>query len=418
MKIVGLITEYNPFHNGHKYHLDMSKKISGCDYSVCIMSGNFVQRGEPAIVDKFHRAKMAVINGIDLVIELPVVYALRSAEAFAYGGIALLNSMNIIDSISFGSECGDIEILRQLSEILYDEPVYYKKLLKDNLNKGLSFPKARSIALSDYIKKYTDDFNCDDISSVLSSSNNILGLEYLKALQKLDSNITAHTYKRVGSSYNSENLSSSFSSATSIRKSMKDNFNKKLCKHISTNTYKVLNDFYNKYGFFNCLENYNDILLYLLRTNRALYANALDIEKGLDDRIYQASIKNNHISDIIESIKTKRYTYTRIKRILMHLLLNIDSNLLSSSKLDNVQYFRVLAMNENGMKILKQLKKHSDIPIITKFSNYKQLSNDSAICSKLLSIEKRATDIYFLPSKKDVILTNLDYSTSPYIHKV
>lgn len=418
MNIVGLVTEYNPFHNGHKYHLEMSKKITSCDYSICIMSGNFVQRGEPAIVDKFHRAKMAVKNGIDLVIELPIIYACRSAEAFAHGAITTLTSTNVVKSLSFGSECGNINTLKLLADIIYKEPLEYKNMLKNNLKKGMSFPKARSKSLKEYLLE-NNNFDLPNVDDVLSSSNNILGLEYLKALKKLDSNIVPYTYERIGSEYNESNLNGSFSSATAIRKLLNS---KKYIDEIKlvvpTCTYEILKEFHEKYNGFNNLENYNDILLYLLRTNRDLYDfHILNIEKGLNDRIYQASLKNNDIYKIIDCIKTKRYTYTRIKRILMHILLNLDSDFLSNHTYDNPYYIRVLAMNTKGMKILKKIKKESDIPIITKFSDSKYLNSINETGKKILSLEKKATDIYFLPFRTNQLTTNLDYKVSPYIHK-
>ena len=187
MKIVGLITEYNPFHNGHLYHLEKSKSITGCDYTVSVMSGNFLQRGEPALTDKWIRAKMAIDNGVDLVIELPTLYACQSAEFFAYGAIKLLDSLNVIDYVSFGSEVGSIKDLKKIASILVNEPKEFKDILRDTLKLGIAFPKARSQALKKYLT--LKNITIDNVEDILNNPNNILGIEYIKALLKIDSKI-------------------------------------------------------------------------------------------------------------------------------------------------------------------------------------------------------------------------------------
>lgn len=417
MNIVGLITEYNPFHNGHKYHLEQSKRISNCDYSICIMSGNFTQRGEPAIMDKFQRAKIAVDNGVDLVIELPVIHSLRSAEGFAYGAISLLNSMNVVQSVSFGSESGNINKLSKIADILTNEPLEYKHILKEHLNQGQSYPKARSNALNTYISKYTD-YIINDLEDILSSSNNILGIEYLKAINKLSSNILPYTYSRVGSDYKDIQLKGKLSSATSIRKALKSGDFESISDSIPTKTLDGLTSYYSKYKSFNFLDKYNDILIYLLRTNKSLYDNdILDVEKGLNDRLHQMSMKYNDINSVIENTKTKRYTYTRIQRILMHILLNMKKDFVTCSVLDQPSYFRVLAMNTNGQKILRSIKRNSQVPIITKFTDFKKLFSMDSQQHNLLALEKKATDIYFMPFKEKP-LTNLEYTTTPYVKKL
>ncbi|MGO1820465.1 MAG: tRNA(Met) cytidine acetate ligase, partial [Senegalia sp. (in: firmicutes)] len=209
MKIVGLVTEYNPFHNGHKYHLERSKYETNCDYSIAIMSGNFVQRGEPAICDKWSRAKMAIDSGVDLVIELPTLYSTMSAEFFSYGAIKILDSLNSIDFISFGSETNDLKKLNSISKILAFEPLEFKYSLKKYLNEGNVFPKARSLALKEILKD-------KDLDKIINNPNNILAIEYMKSLIKLKSTIKAHSIKRISSNYNDKNLTGEISSATAI----------------------------------------------------------------------------------------------------------------------------------------------------------------------------------------------------------
>ena len=214
MKVVGIVAEYNPFHYGHLYHLQSSRSLTEADCVVVVMSGNYTQRGEPAVVSKWARAEMALLSGADLVIELPVAYAMGSAEYFAYGAVRLLDSLGVVDAMCFGSESGDIEDLQAIASILADEPEEYKDLLKNHLSDGHSFPSARQKALSGYLR---GRHGKADLTRLLKSSNNILGIEYLKALLRLDSKIKPVTISRIGSDYNSTELSGKFSSATSIR---------------------------------------------------------------------------------------------------------------------------------------------------------------------------------------------------------
>ena len=239
--ITGIITEYNPFHKGHLYHLKCCKKDTNSSGIVCVMSGNFMQRGIPAIIDKWKRAEMAVKNGVDLVIELPLVYSISSAEHFAFGGISLLNSLGLIDYIYFGSEAGNIDILDSIAETLVKEPVQYKDFLKKHLDNGLPFHLSRSEALYEYLKN-------ENIKEILSNSNNILGIEYIKALKTLNSTIIPKTLKREGSSYNEEELNKSFSSATSIRKHLKENSLDSLRDSLTNESFTILNDLYKEIG--------------------------------------------------------------------------------------------------------------------------------------------------------------------------
>ena len=213
MNITGIITEYNPFHLGHELHLKSSKEITNCDGVICVMSGNFVQRGLPALTDKWTRTKMALEAGVDLVVELPTLFATSSAEFFAFGAVSLLNC--------FGSECGDIDLIKKLSEIIINEPPIFKEYLKDYLKEGLPFPKARSEALMKYLddNNYKIDFSY--LEKVLNSSNNILAIEYCKSLYKLQSSIKPFTIQRLGADYNDEKLSKNeIASASAIRKSI------------------------------------------------------------------------------------------------------------------------------------------------------------------------------------------------------
>ena len=214
MRIVGIIAEYNPFHNGHQYHIEKSLELTGADAAVVVMSGNFIQRGAPAIMPKHSRAKMALKNGASLVIELPVPYATGSAEYFAYGAVSLLDDFGCVDALCFGSECGNLNLLKTLAKILVKEPAEYKELLSCYLKQGNSFPLARQYAMRDYL-------HSDQVNDILAEPNNILGIEYLKALYRLNSTIEPYTIQRVSSHYHDQELQESYSSASAIRNVIK-----------------------------------------------------------------------------------------------------------------------------------------------------------------------------------------------------
>lgn len=357
--ITGIITEYNPFHNGHKYHLEQAKKDTSANSIVCVMSGNFMQRGIPALIDKWKRAEIAVKNGVDLVLELPLVYSVSSAEHFAFGSVSLLNRLNIIDNLYFGSESGNVNILKDISEILIKEPDEYRLSLKNNLDKGLPFPISRSNALIEYFKN-------DNIKDVLSNSNNILGIEYIKSLMKLKSNITPATLKREGGTYNSTQLNSNFSSATSIRKHLRNSSVDMIKNEVTMETYKILKDLsFSGYPFI-----FEEDIFKYIKYKLLLDGNSLskipDVSEGLDNRILNSILKCNSLNELILESKSKRYTYTRLNRILTQYFLNLEKYDLFKLTKSPAPYARVLAFNSNGKSILKKIKDNSDIEIITK----------------------------------------------------
>ncbi|MBU5437743.1 nucleotidyltransferase [Tissierella sp. MSJ-40] len=413
MKVIGFITEYNPFHLGHKYHLDKAMSLTQADYSLAIMSGSFVQRGEPSFIDKWTKARMAVDNGIDLVLELPFIFSTQSAELFAYGGIKLMDSLNIVDSLAFGSEIGEIFPLEKVAKILSEEPYFYRERLKHYLSEGYSFSVSRSNALEDYLKQYNlqDDFS---YKNILNKSNNILGIEYLKALIRINSSINPVAIKRIGSEYNDTSISNDFASATAIRHSILNNGLESVNTLVPDKTYDNLKEYLNKYHKFNLLENYNQILLYLLRTkDKKELGKLLDMETGLENRILKESFKNNNIKEIIDKIITKRYPRTRIQRLLIHLISDLDK--LSFKQLFETypSYARVLGANKNGLVLLKKIKEKSNLPIITKFADHKKYNDISFI--RTIEYEKKATELYFLGLNHPNALTNMDYYNSPYI---
>lgn len=397
MNITGIITEYNPFHKGHHHHLENAKSDTNCDAIICIMSGNFVQRGIPALIDKWTRAKMAVENGVDLIIELPLVYSISSAEGFAEGSVKILNDTGIVDNLYFGSEYGSINDLDQIADVLTYEPASYKSLLKNQLNKGFPFHTARSIAL----KEYLTDIPCTDI---LSSSNNILAIEYLKALKKYHSNIKPYTLKRVGSNYNDTSLSNMFSSATSIRKALNNKANLNDIKNsVPEITFNILNNLKkNDYTF--VFE--NDIfpfLKYKLLTEGNKLSNLTDVKEGLDNKILKEISSSTSLDELILKAKSKRYTYTRISRILTTFFIGLENYNMRSIMNNNDNYIRPLAFNSTGSKILKEIKKADNIEIVTKLP--KNIENPK------LELDILGTKAYSILNPS--IQPFADYLTSP-----
>jgi predicted nucleotidyltransferase len=357
--ITGIITEYNPFHKGHEYHLRNAKCDTNADGIICVMSGNFMQRGIPGIIDKWKRAEMAIKNGVDLVLELPVVYSLSSAEHFAFGSVSLLNSLGIVDNLYFGSEEGRIDILQNIASTLVNEPFEYKKLLKNHLASGLPFHLSRANALNEYL-------NSSEVLNVLASSNNILGIEYIKALIKLQSKIIPKTLKREGSSYNDTDLSSTYSSATSIRNHLKENSLKELINILPKASYDVLCELSNANYPFIFEEDMFKYIKYKLLTNEKSLINLPDISEGLENKILKEILNASSLNELILNSKSKRYTYTRINRILAQSFLNLEEfELLKLCKMPT-PYARVLGFNSIGRTILKDIKSKGNINLITK----------------------------------------------------
>ncbi|WP_297519445.1 nucleotidyltransferase [uncultured Clostridium sp.] len=405
MKISGIITEYNPFHSGHKFHLNNCKNDTKSDAVICIMSGNFVQRGIPAITDKWSRAQMAIDSGVDLVIELPTLYAVSSAEHFAFGAISLLDSINVVDNIYFGSEAGSVELIMLVAKILAFEPLEFKNSLKDSLSLGLPFPKARAKSLDTYIRKYSNaNIDISNLETFLNSSNNILGIEYCKNILRLNSKIKPLTLKREGSNYNDiKTRENSFASATAIRTSILSTQNLNSIKEfLPISTFNILNT---KNNFTNPSSMFNYIR-YQLMLYPSIITQIPDASEGLDNKILNEIKQAENYEDLLNRCKSKRYTHTRISRILCHVFLGIDKVLYDMLK-ERPNYIRVLALNKKGGKVLKKIKDTSDIEIITKVP--RKISNP------LLALDVKATNLYSLlnPSLKE----SSDYLLSPIIKK-
>ena len=421
MNLLGLIVEYNPFHNGHLYHLQKSKEITKATHTIAIMSGSFLQRGEPALIDKYTRAEMAVKNGVDLVVELPTLYACQSAEIFSHGAIATLNSLNCVNSICFGSEEGNIDTLQTISKILVQEPEEFKLLLKSYLDEGLVFPTARSKALYKYINNNKlINLTEDKLQSILNSSNNILGIEYIKSLLRLNSPINAFTINRIVSQYNSSDISNNICSATAIRNSLKDNSNMDtLQKVVPKPTYDEIN---NKIkSNFNPVFDYMfyDLLKGCIIRDFENLDNYFEVKEGIENKIYANIFKCNTLDELISSTKSKRYTLTKIKRTLNNILLGIEKeDVMKTKNLCKMPYIRVLAFNDKGREIIKKIKDSSDIEIITKFSKVDHI--DDPIFNTLIKYDIKSSNIYnliYYKNNQNLLKGPMDYYISPkYVH--
>ncbi|ENK1242532.1 nucleotidyltransferase [Clostridium botulinum] len=405
MNVSAIIVEYNPMHKGHLYHIKRTKELTNCDALICIMSGNFVQRGFPSILDKWTKADIALSNGVDLVLELPTLYSLSSAEFFSFGAISILNNLNVVNNICFGSEVGNIENLNNIAKTLLDEPLEYKNLLKNYLDKGLSFAKARNLALVELNKD--NKIIQEDINKILSLSNNILGIEYLKSLRLLNSSIKPFTITRKGSNYTDENLHQEYSSASSIRKYLKENKNIDILKDfLPLEGFLELKKLISKGCNFSMEDSMTNYIRYKHISGYKNLHNLIDVSEGLDNRIYKSLEKNFTYDILVKEIKSKRYAYSRIGRILCQYFIGFENYDLSSLLKSTPNYIRVLASNENGLKVLKQIKKHSSINIYTKIPKN---------TTTFLNLDIQATNAYSMLNNN--IKFNEDYFRSPTIIK-
>lgn len=385
MKAVGLVTEYNPFHNGHLYHLNKAMELTGADISVAVMSGDFVQRGEPAVLDKYTRTSMALNSGVNLVVELPVNYAVSSAESFAAGALKVLDYIKA-DSIAFGSESGDIERLSKLAHILCDnEDTLYKEISKYTVN-GISYAAARQKV----VEKLTDK----DTAAMLTSSNNILAVEYLKAIIKNNYAIKPYTVQRQGDSYNDTDIRSEYASATALRENLKaDNISEyipvKAVLILSSNTNYIYPDDITEALFTRLL----DILFASNYDKNVFIENVMqypDVSKEIAGRLYKSAMdmitrtvpqrsenKDNgtfSFGSLCEHIKTKEVPLSRIKRALVRITLGLDKKRME--KYANEPYIRVLGFDKKGQEYLSYIRKTVEVPLITKTADYKEMLLD------------------------------------------
>ena len=389
MKTIAVIAEFNPFTKGHEMIIKKAKEETLADFVVVIMSGDFVQRGEAAIIDKFARTKAALDGGADLVLELPVYYALGSAEFFASGAISILDKMGVTDGLLFGSESGDITVLSDIAKVLSDEPDSFKETLEFSLQSGLSFPKAREAALLTYFGNDTT------ISEALKRPNNILGIEYIKAIIKRGSSIKPYTIKRIGSDYNESTLSPC-SSATAIRTALHKDI--PVDSYVPAASYKYIAEYEGKYGENNAL---SELLLYKLLSDDD-YSGYLDVSLDMADKI-RSNIDNfESFHEFAKALKSKDLTYSRISRALIHILLNITEKNMAQYREDTfTSYGRILGMKRDAARIIAASKDIGTLPI---FMQLKEADERlSPLEQRLLEETLYSSKIYNLVFKKNII---------------
>lgn len=378
MKACGLIVEYNPFHNGHLHHLKEAKALSGATVIIAIMSGNFLQRGEPAIIDKHFRTRAALNSGVDIVLELPYPYAVQSSELFAKGALRSLHELGV-DSICFGSEIGSIEPFIQTVHTLNKSQNKYDNLVKYYMDQGYAFPQASNEAY----KKI-------GISSLdVMQPNNILGLSYTKTIINEHLTIKPLTIKRINNDYHDETINDHIASATSIRKALhKDKQTKDITHTLPEATVQQLNEYKKTTTIWHHWEHYFPLLHYKVMTMESeQLATILGVDEGLENRIKQTARHAHSFAHWLDKIKTKRYTQTRLQRMFVHILTNTTKQAIKPfTNNNNIPYLRLLGMSDLGQAYINQRKKQFTVPLIT------NIKRDSPAD---ITIDERATDAYY-----------------------
>ena len=401
-KRIGIIAEYNPFHNGHLYQIQKAKELTGADTVITVMSGNFTQRGDTSLINKFEKAKIALQNEVDMVIELPTIYSISSAENFALGGVKILNEIGNIDYLVFGIEEENLEKLQAIADVLVNEDDEFKRNIKEELDKGNSYPKAREIVLKKVLSS-------ENVENIMQKPNNILAIEYLKALKITNSKIKPIAIKRKNTMHNDENINENYASGTYIRKLFIENNFNEIKKVVPKYTYERLLELKNQGTYVSSINDFSDIVIYKIRTmTKEEISQIADVNEGLENSIKLASTTCKTIDEIVEKVSTKRYTKTRISRILTYILLDITKSEMEQVKKNN-QYIRVLGINKKCEGILKTINNDK---LITSLKKFEENNGEN----QLLNIDKKATEIYTIKYPKSV-QANLDY-TSKFIIKI
>ena len=401
--VLGIIAEYNPFHNGHFYQIEEAKKQTGAKYVVAVMSGNFTQRGNTSLIDKWAKAQMALENGVDIVLELPTIYSVSSAENFAEGAIKILDSLKIVDTLCFGTETVDFAALNNIANVLHNEPKEYVAILNHELGKGISYPKARENALMMYlndIKRY---------ASILSGSNNILAIEYLKALKRLKSDMIPFSIQRKKVYYNDERIIDEFASSTAIRKLIATEQYAEVRKVVPMSSYMLLKEKIEKGNYVIDIIKFEKEILYNLRKMTVKQIAELpDVTEGLEYAIKNAANSCNSLLELVNIIKSKRYTQTRIQRILVYALLGITKKDMANAR-KVIPYARVLGFNKNGREMLSDICSiNPRINMITSVKKYED-QNINKVLREMLEKDIFATNVYTLGYEDDS-WANLDYT--------
>ena len=379
MDAVGLIVEYNPFHNGHKLHLDRAKKLSGAEVAIAVMSGDFLQRGEPALLNKWKRAEMALKNGVDIVVEMPVYFSNQSAEIFAEGGIRILDALGVA-TVVFGSETADLERLEKIASIEEDES--FQNILKEHLAEGISFPNALDRTISEFIGEQG-----------ALNPNDILGVEYIKSIKKIGSNIVPLAIKREAVGYHSKNIVGEIASATSIRHLLSEGRVNEVMGVVPKMSYEVIKKEYDS-GSVTFLEDYYHLLRYEILRSKEELPDIQDMEVGLENRLYRCALDNDDFSGFYSDLMTKRYTNARMQRVLTHIILGITDKFTKKAR-EKLYYIRVLGFTKKGSKYLKKIKNELSEKGLDLFTNLKNVEKRLGIDEKeMLDFDLRASKIY------------------------
>ncbi len=392
MRTVGLIVEYNPFHNGHLYHLQQSRKITQADAVVAVMSGHFLQRGEPALLDKWARTKMALEGGCDLVIELPVAYATQAAEWFAYGAVSLLEATGVVDSFCFGTENGELEPLLQAAEIVANEPPAFKALLKQLLQTGISYPSAYSSAITAYL---SDRGYASAANFPFALPNHTLALHYLLALKRLGGKMEPFTITREKAQYNQETATDSMiASATAIRKLLLEQRSLEAARaFVPESTLRTLQQEWSAGHCPISWEPFTSALLHAIVTRTpSELAELHEITEGIEHRIRNAlpKLASRQFEDILEALKTKRYTRTKLQRSLLSILLGHSKADFTQDKLaSGVEYIRVLGFTEKGKHLLRRMRNSAKLPVLLSAARAPQPF-------RYLELDTQASSVYML----------------------
>lgn len=415
-KTVGIIAEYNPFHNGHLYQLQEAKRRSGASFCVVIMSGPFVQRGTPAFIDKMSRAEMALKNGADLIIELPVRYAAGSAEYFSMGAVSLLENLGVIDSLCFGSESGDVDAMKIIADYMQKDCDEFNKSIAKYVKSGNSYPSSYEKALLEHCTTLEPDV----LKDLISAPNNILGLQYMKAITHFNSQIKPLTIKRKQTGYHDPSLErvpdeeQSIHSATAIRSSLEQKASLgDIEKSVPSSVYSILSE---EKGYPVTASMLSDMLYYALSTSTVEeLASLQDITPDLARTMKNSLSQFESYEQFIFVLKSKQYTYTRISRCLLHILLNIKNYAIKDMSPEEITpYGRVLGFRRTASILLKEIKQKGTIPLITKMADAKDILNPSAY--EMLSEDIFAADLYQrLVFQNFQIKKRNDIQTSPVI---
>ncbi len=373
----GIVAEFNPFHNGHKYLIDAIKN-KGENTVTVVMSESFVQRGECACVSPYARTKMALNCGVDLVLSLPVPYATASAERFAWGGLSVLGGLGCVDALAFGAECDNAELLKKCADVLVSDEL--SGALEKYLDQGISFPSAR--------QKAVEEISGKEIAEIISSPNNILGVEYIKAINKLGLNMEINPVTRKGVAHDSEEANGDFCSASAIREMLENK--KSFQGFLPEKCLKILSEEIENQKAPASLDKLEAAILYKLRSMSVEDFRELpDVSEGLEYRLSDAVKSSVYLDEILEKVKTKRYTHSRIRRIVICAFLGIKKEDVQAP----VPFIRVLGFNEKGAKILKKAKEAAKLPIVTKSSEINALGDEA---KRAFELECFARDMFSL----------------------